>query len=57
MRPKLIWIFFVRNHVKPGVSLRVPYYVEDAGYGLGRGLEVESIKWLKHKLRATIGGQ
>ena len=28
----------VRNHVKLGVSLRVPYCVVDAGYGLGRSL-------------------
>ena len=29
----------VRNHVKLGISLRVPYCVVDAGYGLGRSLE------------------
>ena len=28
----------VRNHVKLGVSLRVPYRVMDTGYGLGRSL-------------------
>ena len=28
----------VRNHVKLGISLRVPYCVVDAGYGLGRSL-------------------
>ena len=38
---------------------------EDTGYGLGRFWriadlhcrKVESTKWLKHKLKATIGGQ
>ena len=56
---------FVRNHFKLGVSLRVLYCVVDAGYGLGRSLgdyrpacrKVESTKWFKHKLRATLGGQ
>ena len=55
----------MRNHVKLGVSLRVLYCVVDTGYGLGRSLgiadlhcrKVESTKWLKHKLRATIEGQ
>ena len=28
----------VLNHVKLGISLRVPYCVVDAGYGLGRSL-------------------
>ena len=32
-------IVVVRNHVKLGVSLRVPYCVVDDGYGLGRSLE------------------
>ena len=30
--------FYVRNHVKLGVSLRVLYCVVDTGYGLGRSL-------------------
>ena len=54
------------NHV--GVSPRALYYVVDTSYGLGtslgrcrpallKGRKVESTNWLKHKLRATLGGQ
>ena len=49
------------NHIKLGVSPRIQYCVVDTGYGLGGSLgdcqKVESTKWLRHKLRATIGGQ
>jgi hypothetical protein len=55
----------VRNHIKIGVSLRVLYCVVDTCYGLGISLgiadlhcrKVESTKWLKRKLKATLGGQ
>ena len=56
---------FVRNHVKLRVSLRVLYCVVVVVAGLADlwGIadlhcqKVESTKWLKHKLRATLGGQ
>jgi hypothetical protein len=61
---------FMRNHVKleiwsfvmnfncRGLSLRVLYYEVNTGYGqISGGMhcrKIESTKWLKHKLRATI---
>ena len=55
----------MRNHVKLGVPLRILNYVVDTAYGLGKSLgiadlhcrKVESTKWLKHKLRDTLGRQ
>ena len=59
----IFWV--VSNHVKQGVSLRILYCVVDTTMGLADlwGIanlhcwKVESTKWLKHKLRATLGGQ
>ena len=56
---------FAVNFNSRGFSLRVPDCVLDNGYGIGRPLgiadlhcqNVENTKWLKLKLRATIGGQ
>ena len=51
---------FVMNFNSRGFSLRVLYCVMDTGYGHGRpamhSWKVESTNWLKHKLRAMIGG-
>ena len=49
---KLEICLFVMNFNSGGFSLRVVYCVVDIGYGLGRSIT----KWLKHKLRAMIGG-
>ena len=38
LKSHVIVLKTVCNHVKLGVSLRVPYCVVDAGYGLGRSL-------------------
>ena len=54
----------VPNHVKLGVSPRILYCVVDTGYGLGRFLgdcrpallKGQKYKWLKHILRAILGG-
>ena len=56
---------FVMNFNSGGFSLRLLYRVVDTGMGLAdlwwiadmHCRKVESTKWLKHKLRAIIGGQ
>ena len=52
---------FVCNHVKLGVSLRALYCVVGLADLWGivdlHGRKVKSTKSLKHKLKATLGGQ
>ena len=48
----------VRNHIKLEIHSFVMNF-NSGGYGLAdlHCRKVESTRWLKHKLRATIGGQ
>ena len=50
---------FVMNFNSRVFSLRILYCVVDTGYGIAdlHCQKVQNSKWLKHKLRAMIGGQ